>query len=150
LKNEARPNDGAVRLDLARGRTYTVTAAGEAFMSDSTGPDADPFPGVVLIYGVDAEDGYAIRQTVLAPGKSITFTSPWAISPNDEVYLLAFFLDIWSDTIKRGGYKLTVTETAQNATKFLREGVDFTDPSTTAGPRRQGGALGPGTPGRLR
>ncbi len=137
LKSDARPNDGAVRLDLARGKTYTVTAAGAAFMTDATGPDADPFPGVVLIYGVDAEDAYAIRQTVLAPGKSITFKTPWAISAADEVTLLAFFLDVWPDGIKRGSYKLTVSESAQNATKFLREGVDFTDPSTGARSEQQ-------------
>ena len=64
-------------------------------MGAATGRDADPFPGVVLVYGTDEEDGYAIRQTVLAPGKSITFTTPWAIKPEDEVFLMAFFLDIW-------------------------------------------------------
>ncbi len=119
-------------------------------MTDATGPDADPYPGVVLIYGVDAEDGYAIRQTVLAAGKSITFKTPWAISPADEVSLLAFFLDVWPDGIKRGSYKLTVTEIAQNATKFLREGVDLTDPSAAGGPMREGRSLGPGAGGGMR
>ena len=125
LKRDARPNDGAVRLDLERGKTYTVTAAGEAFMTDSTGPDADPFPGVVLVYGTDEEDGYAIRQTVLAPGKSITFKTPWAINPEDEVSLMAFFLDIVSRKIKRGSYKLTVTTDDKSATTFNREALDF-------------------------
>jgi RNA polymerase sigma factor (sigma-70 family) len=150
LKRDARPNDGAVRLDLERGKTYTVTAAGEAFMTDSTGPDADPFPGVVLVYGTDEEDGYAIRQTVLAPGKSITFKTPWAINPADEVYLMAFFLDIVPEKMKRGSYKLTVAETGHNATKFLREAVDFNDPSTAAGPSREGGRLGPTGGGGMR
>ncbi len=143
LKRDARPNDGVVRLDLERGKTYTVTAAGEAFMTDSTGPDADPYPGVVLVYGTDEEDGYAIRQTVLAPGKSITFKTPWAINREDEVYLMAFFLDIVPQKMKRGSYKLTVTESGRNATRFLGEAVDFNDPSIAAGPSREGGRLGP-------
>ena len=45
------------------------------------GPDADPFPGVVVLYRTDEEDCYAERQIVLAPGKSITFRSPWHIDP---------------------------------------------------------------------
>jgi RNA polymerase sigma factor (sigma-70 family) len=111
VKRDSRPNDGAVRLDLERGKTYTVAAAGEAFMTSHTGPDADPFPGVVLIYATDEEeDGYAIRQTVLAPGKSITFRMPWALYPEDEVFLIAFFLDLWPQTQKRGSYTLSVTQ----------------------------------------
>ncbi len=136
MKRDERPNDGAVRLDLERGKTYTVTATGQAFMTESTGSDADPFPGVVIVYSTDEEDGYAIRQTVLAPGKSITFKTPWAISPNDEVSLMAFFLDITPDTIKRGGYKLTVTDTGNEQpkkTRILLEGVNFfADPSANA------------------
>jgi RNA polymerase sigma factor (sigma-70 family) len=125
VKKESRPNDGAVRLDLERGKTYTVAAAGEAFMSASTGREADPFPGVVLVYGTDEEDGYAIRQTVLAAGKSITFKTPWAIKPEDEVFLMAFFLDIWPDTKKRGSYALTVTDVKQCPVRFLKDGVDL-------------------------
>ena len=83
-KRDDRPNDGAVRVDLERGKYYKVTAAGEAFMSEETGADADPFPGVVVIYPTDEEDCYAIRQIVLAPGKSITFRSPWLIAPNSR------------------------------------------------------------------
>jgi RNA polymerase sigma factor (sigma-70 family) len=130
VKRDSRPNDGAVRLDLERGKTYTVAAAGEAFMTSQTGPNADPFPGVVLIYGTDEEDGYAIRQTVLAPGKSITFRTPWAINPVDEVNLIAFFLDAWPQTPKRGSYTLSVTwdgkpqaSIIQDASKLLRAGV---------------------------
>ena len=103
LKRDDRPNDGAVRVDLERGKYYKVTAAGEAFMSEQTGPDADPFPGVVVIYPTDEEDCYADRQIVLAPGKSITFRSPWLIDPNDDVYLMAFFLDTyWPATPSAG------------------------------------------------
>ena len=36
-------------VDLERGKFYKITAAGEAFMNEQTGPDADPFPGVVLL-----------------------------------------------------------------------------------------------------
>ena len=64
LKRDARPNDGIVRLDLERGKAYTVSAAGEAFMTESTGRDADPFPGVVLVYGTTIlkRTGYAISS----------------------------------------------------------------------------------------
>jgi RNA polymerase sigma factor (sigma-70 family) len=124
LKRESRPNDGAVRLDLERGTTYTVTATGEAFMTDQTGPDADPFPGVVLVYGTDEEDGYAIRQSILAPGKSITFKTPWLINPKDEVYLMAFFLDIVPGGSKRGSYKLSVTAAEKTVTKVIINDLD--------------------------
>jgi hypothetical protein len=112
-KRDDRPNDGAVRLDLERGKFYKVTAAGEAFMSEQTGANADPFPGVVVLYPTDEEDCYAERQIVLAPGKSITFRSPWLISPNDDVTLMAFFLDDYTGGSKRGSYTLTIEETGE-------------------------------------
>ncbi len=114
-KRDDRPNDGAVRVDLEYGKYYKVTAAGEAFMSEQTGADADPFPGVVVIYPTDEEDGYAIRQIVLAPGKSITFRSPWLIAPNTEIFLLTFFLDTYAGDPKRGSYTLTIEETGERA-----------------------------------
>jgi RNA polymerase sigma factor (sigma-70 family) len=132
LKRQSRPNDGAVRLDLEMGVTYTVTAAGEAFMSDSTGPDADPFPGVVLVYSTDEEDGYAIRQAIVAPGKSITFKTPWNVAPESGGFLMAFFLTIYPESINRGSYKLTVTAAEKTTAKILKEGVDFADPSAAA------------------
>jgi hypothetical protein len=113
VKRDSRPNDAVVRLDLERGKTYTVTASGEAFMSSQTGVDADPFPGVFVLYGTDEEDCYATRQIVLAPGKSITFRSPWLIDPASDVSLLAFFLDVWPDSPNRGSYKLTVTQASK-------------------------------------
>ena len=118
VKRESRPDDGAVVLDLEQGKTYKVAVAGEAFMGPATGPDADPFPGVVLVYGTDEEDGYAIRQSVVAPGKSITFKTPWAVKPEDGVFLIAFFLDIEGQTNRpnRGSYKLTVTESGEQTT----------------------------------
>ena len=118
LTPDERPNDGLLLIDLERGKTYTVTAAGEAFMTDSTGNDADPFPGVVLFYGTDEEDGYAIRQIVLAPGKSVTFRSPWNIAPTggrSDVYLQAFFLDPAPNDPNRGSYTLTIEETGEQA-----------------------------------
>ncbi|WP_422928062.1 RNA polymerase sigma factor [Singulisphaera sp. PoT] len=105
-----RPRDGAVRLDLERGKFYKVEVSGEAFMSHHLGNNADPFPGVVLYYGEDAEDGYAARQKILAPGQSVTFRTPWVIEPKDEVFLLAFFLSDWTREDHRGGYTLTITE----------------------------------------
>jgi RNA polymerase sigma factor (sigma-70 family) len=113
VKRDSRPNDAVVRLDLERGKTYTVTASGEAFMSSQSGVDADPFPGVFVLYGTDEEDCYATRQIVLAPGKSITFRSPWLIDPASDVSLLAFFLDVWPDSPNRGSYKLTVTQASK-------------------------------------
>jgi RNA polymerase sigma factor (sigma-70 family) len=134
-KRESRPNDGAVRLDLERGKTYTIAATGEAFMSPAEGPDADPFPGVMLVYGTDEEDGYAVRQAVLAPGKSVTFTTPWAINPEDEVFVMAFFLDIWPETNNRGSYRLTVTGSERRASECpfdvhkLKDAADVHAPS---------------------
>jgi RNA polymerase sigma factor (sigma-70 family) len=118
LTADERPNDGVLMISLERGKTYKVTAAGEAFMTDSTGNDADPFAGVVLFYGTDEEDCYAIRQTVLAPGKSVTFRSPWNIAPTpggSGVYLQAFFLDPAPNDPNRGSYTLTIEETGEQA-----------------------------------
>jgi RNA polymerase sigma factor (sigma-70 family) len=118
LTADERPNDGVLMISLERGKTYKVTAAGEAFMTDATGNDADPFAGVVLFYGTDEEDCYAIRQTVLAPGKSVTFRSPWNIAPTpggSGVYLQAFFLDPAPNDPNRGSYTLTIEETGAQA-----------------------------------
>jgi RNA polymerase sigma factor (sigma-70 family) len=124
LKRGSRPDDGAIRVDLERGKTYTVTATGKAFMSAQTGHDADPFPGVVLVYGTDEEDGYAIRQTVLAAGNSIVFRTPWAIKPEDEVYLMAFFLDIWPEQDNRGSYQLMINDLGQCPVRSLKPGAE--------------------------
>jgi RNA polymerase sigma factor (sigma-70 family) len=114
VKRDDRPNDGAVRVDLERGKYYKITAAGEAFMSEQTGPDADPFSGVLVHYPTDEQDCYAERQIVLAPGKSITFRSPWLIDPGDGVHLMAFFIDAaWAGHSKRGSYTLTIEETGE-------------------------------------
>ena len=111
LMRDDRLNDGMVHLDLERGKTYTLTASGEAFMSDSTGADADPFAGVVVLYCTDEEDSFAERQIVLAPGKSITFRSPAV----HNGYVMAFFLDTWAGDPKRGSYTLTIEETGEQA-----------------------------------
>jgi hypothetical protein len=116
LKRDERPNDGAVRVDLEFGKYYKITAAGEAFMSEQTGRDADPFPGVVVHYPTDEQDCYAERQIVLAPGKSNTFRSPWLIDPKSGVHLMAFFIDAsWAGHPKRGSYTLTIEETGKHA-----------------------------------
>lgn len=120
-KLEDRQNDGAVRVDLERGKVYKITAAGQAFESKQTGPDADPFQGVVVVYPTDEEDGYATRQIVLSPGKSIAFRAPWLISPKDEVFLLAFFLATSLDG-NHGSYTLTIEDTGEPAFKALPEG----------------------------
>ncbi len=115
LKRDDRLNDCVVRLDLERGKIYTVTASGEAFMSEQTGVDADPSPGIVLLYSTDEEDCYAERQAIISPGKSITFRSPWLIDPKADVYLMAFFLDTWPGQRKRGSFTLTITEADENS-----------------------------------
>jgi hypothetical protein len=136
LTRNERLNDGAVRIDMERGKFYKVTASGEAFMSEHTGPDADPFAGVVVLYPTDEEDCYAERQIVLAPGKSITFRSPWLIDPSSDVTLMAFFIDTWPGHPKRGSYTLTIEETGdqdvttRRALEFLRR-AQQPDRSTT-------------------
>jgi hypothetical protein len=115
LKAEDRLNDCMVVASLEKGKTYTVTASGEAFMIEATGVDADPFPGVVVLYATDEEDCYAERQIVLTPGKSITFRSPWNIDPASGVSLTAFFLDTWPGHPKRGSFTLPITEAGEHA-----------------------------------
>ena len=114
-KRDDRPNDGAVRVDLERGKFYKITAAGEAFMSEQTGPDADPFPGVVVNYPTDEEDSHANHRIVLLPGKSNAFRSPSLIGPIDDVFLLAFVLDTYTGHAKRGSYTLAIEETGERA-----------------------------------
>jgi RNA polymerase sigma factor (sigma-70 family) len=115
VKRDDRPNDGAVRIDLEHGRYYKITASGQAFTSEQTGHDADPFPGVVVLYPTDEEDCWANRQIVLAPGKSIAFRSPWLIDSKAELYVLAFFLDAYWPQTRRGSYTLTIEETGEPA-----------------------------------
>jgi hypothetical protein len=107
LANDSRlQQQSIVRVPLERGVKYTLTARGRAYMSDQVGADADPFPGVMIFYGEDAEDGYAVRYRLLKPDKSVTFTTPWNIDAKDEVFLLAFFLYAWPETPKHGSYQL--------------------------------------------
>jgi RNA polymerase sigma factor (sigma-70 family) len=116
LERDDRPNDGAVRVDLERGKFYKITAAGEAFMNEQTGPDADPFPGVVVNYPTDEQDGYAERQIVLAPGKSITFRSPHLPLPSAGGQLMAFFIGASSaGHPEHGSCTLTIEETGEQA-----------------------------------
>jgi hypothetical protein len=114
LAPEERQNDGVVRVDLERGKIYTITASGAAYMTAETGVNADPFAGVVVLYPTDEEDCYAVRQAVLAPGKSITFRSPWLIDPISPVTLTAFFLDVAPGDPKRGTYTLSITKAAES------------------------------------
>lgn len=110
---------GALRVDLERGVTYTVRATGKAFMSDETGDNVDPFPGVMLFYCTDEEDGFAVRQAMLKSGESITFTTPWAIDAKDEVFASAFFIDAWADSPNHGGYTLTFTRSDKETASGL-------------------------------
>lgn len=49
----------------------------------------------------------------MKPGESITFKSPWAISEDDEVYAMAFFIDAARGTAQHGSYTLTFTRSGQ-------------------------------------
>jgi hypothetical protein len=115
VMRDDRLNDGMVHVELERGKTFTVTASGEAFMSDQTDADADPFDGVVVLYSTDEQDCFAERQIVMTSGKSITFRAPWLTNPPTNGYLMAFFLDTWPGHPKRGSYTLTIEETGEQA-----------------------------------
>ena len=155
-KRDDRPNDGAVRVDLEHGKYYKITASGAAFTSEQTGHDADPFPGVVVLYPTDEEDCWANRQIVLAPGKSIAFRSPWLIEPKAELYVTAFFLDAYWPYTRRGSYTLTIEETGEQAVGehtstadldviIVNEGIQFLNKARSeaakaaASPARAGG-----------
>ncbi|MCX6070042.1 MAG: hypothetical protein NTU91_04140 [Chloroflexi bacterium] len=61
---------------LQQSPTYQVTVSGEAYLSDQTGAQADPFPGVILAYATNEEDGFAMRYRVARPGDSFEFCTP--------------------------------------------------------------------------
>ena len=83
--------------------TYKVTASGEAFMSEQTGLDADPFPGVVVLYPTDEEDCYAIARSSWRRGSRSPSGPRGSSTRRTSVYLMAFFLDAYWPTTPSGG-----------------------------------------------
>ncbi|MDA8127025.1 MAG: hypothetical protein M0009_17790 [Deltaproteobacteria bacterium] len=100
------PAEKAVKVKLAMNTRYRVGLSGEAFLSNQTGAEADPLPGVVLFYATNEQDGFATLYRVLKPGETIRFTTPNEEDPN--VFLLAFVMDYWEQSINTGKYVLTV------------------------------------------
>ena len=107
LGMEQIPERNAAKVALRTGHRYTVKAAGAAYLSEQTGAESDPAPGVVLFYATGEEDGFATRYAVLPTGGTVTFRTPDA-DPED-VYLAAFFLDAWPQSENIGRYTLTIT-----------------------------------------
>ena len=101
----------AALLRLQPSTTYQVTVSGEAYMSDQTGAQADPFPGVVLAYLTNEEDGFAMRYRVARPGDTFEFRTPVSAGQAYDNHLLAFFLDPYanSNSPNRGSYTVRVT-----------------------------------------
>jgi len=101
----------AALLQLQPSATYQVTVSGEAFMSDQTGAQADPFPGVILGYITNEEDGFAMRYRVARPGDTFEFQTPAGPGSAYDFHLLAFFLDPYGNSISpnRGSYTVRVT-----------------------------------------
>jgi hypothetical protein len=106
--------NGTLRIDLEKGVTYTVTCSGEALMSDEGGGNADPYEGIVFGYQTDEQDCHAVRNKVLKPGDSVTFTTPTCIGFDEDVFAVAFFLQAWphrNGPDQRGSYTLKFTRT---------------------------------------
>lgn len=120
------PENHAATLSLKPKTHYRISISGEAWMSDQTGAAADPFPGVVLQYCTNEQDGFADRVTVSKPGDKLSFVTPDKVG--DDLFLTAFFIDFWKETPNHGQYKLTIrsrpdrvkhAEPSRHADRFL-------------------------------
>lgn len=100
----------AAVLRLQPATRYQVTVSGEAFMSDQTGAQADPFPGVVVNYISNEEDGFAMRTRVARPGETFEFTTPTGSGSAWDFHIMAFFIDPYGAgvSLNRGTYTLRV------------------------------------------
>ena len=104
--------NGTLRIDLEKGVNYTVRCSGEAFMSSETGEFADPYPGVFFGYQTNEQDCHAVQNAILKPGDSITFTTPTCIGDDENVFVIAFFMQAWKHRNApdhRGSYTLSFT-----------------------------------------
>ena len=125
-KRDDRPNDGAVRVDLERGKYYKVTAAGEAFMSEADRRRRRPLPrrGRALPH----RRGGLLRHSPDRPGAGEVdhLPVPVAHRPHRRRHpdgVLPRYL--WPGHPKRGSYTLTIEETGERAnSKQTRNVVD--------------------------
>ncbi len=106
LNRPQQPDESIATVPLQADRAYTVSATGQAWLSDEQGHDADPMPGVVLFYCSQAQDGYATQYVVLRSGETLKFHSPGG--KPEHRFLSAFFLDDWPESGNRGAYELSV------------------------------------------
>jgi hypothetical protein len=98
----------SVKVKLEMNTRYRVELGGDSFYSNQTGKDADYMSGVVIFYATNEEDGFRSVYQVLKPGQSIEFTTP--NEEPDNVFLIAFVIDYWPESINRGAYTLKVTK----------------------------------------
>ncbi len=110
MKNKESIESRAFKVRLTPGVPYTVALSGAAFFSPDTDRDADPIPGIILFYSTSEQDGFASFYRVLAPGNSVSFTTPSLASGvrPEDVFLSAFIIDYWENTPHRGGFILRV------------------------------------------
>jgi hypothetical protein len=100
----------ALKVRLTPGVPYTVGLSGAAFFSPDTGGDADPIPGVILFYSTGEQDGFAVYYRILAPGETLSFTTPSLASGvrPEDIFLMAFIIDYWDNAVHRGRFTLRV------------------------------------------
>ncbi|NPU83305.1 MAG: hypothetical protein HPY65_02365 [Syntrophaceae bacterium] len=100
----------AFKVGLTPGVPYTVALSGAAFFSPDTDRDTDPIPGVILFYSTGEQDGFATFYRLLAPGDSLSFTTPSLASGvrPEDIFLTAFIIDYWEEAVHRGGFILRV------------------------------------------
>ena len=106
LNDNTKQNEKLLKVKLDLNTEYVVELSGEAYLSEQTGNEADPFPGVVLFYCSDGQDGYATQYYVLKPGTSLKYRTP-SVDP-DNVFILAFLLDYWPGSRNTGKYMLSI------------------------------------------
>lgn len=100
----------AVKIRLTPGVPYTIALSGAAFFSPDTDRDADPIPGVIIFYSTGEQDGFASYYSLLAPGQSLSFSTPSLASGvrPEDIFLTAFIIDYWENAIHRGRFILRV------------------------------------------
>jgi hypothetical protein len=100
----------AVKIRLTPGVPYTIALSGAAFFSPDTDRDADPIPGVIIFYSTGEQDGFASYYRLLAPGQSLSFSTPSLASGvrPEDIFLTAFIIDYWENAAHRGGFILRV------------------------------------------
>jgi hypothetical protein len=109
MTDRQRPAQVAVRTRLAAGRDYVVRVSGEAWLSEDEGEQADPMPGVVVVYCSNEQDGFATKYELLQPGDTLRFSTP-KTGRRKDLFLSAFFIDYWPESKNRGSYQIRIDE----------------------------------------